>query len=433
MCGILYSQDSQGFTDLEMLKRRGPEGFTDLENDLAYFAHSMLNTIGDKTPQPYQNRFGILLYNGSTYNSGLANDTQWIGEKLDGNLDNTLNVIRELTGEYALIYATERNVVFCVDHFENRNLWFYHDQDRRTLTIASVPNLVKQKHGTAWKVFENKIYILDKQDFSIKIQTNRIFDLTQKTNNFDLVFEKLELAVKHRYIPNESVSLLSSGMDSGVINCATQKIFGEVYCLSDPQKEIFHVLKARVEFHRAKLLPNLQGHQGEKEKIFNELYPSMEVWDQPMIDPVINLIKNGVRKRKKKIVIVGNGGDEIYNDRHGQLSGHSFAKTNGSFPSCLESVWPWHNYISRLRLMNMRYDLIAGYFGVEARSPLLDVDLVQAWLNTTLKLKNQYKLWMKEYLLQEKYPFIMEKVHGFGDKYRPEQWKKIDENYHFYS
>ena len=66
MCGILYSQDSNGFTDLEMLKRRGPEGFVEDTNQLGYFAHSMLNTIGQNTPQPYHTKSGILLYNGST-------------------------------------------------------------------------------------------------------------------------------------------------------------------------------------------------------------------------------------------------------------------------------------------------------------------------------------------------------------------------------
>lgn len=433
MCGILYSQDSTGFLDLEMLKRRGPDDFKEETNELGYFACSVLNFSGTPTNISKKTKSGILLYNSGTKKIDSENNTQWNSDNLDDNLHNTIDFVKEMCGSYAFIYVTERHVVFGVDQFENKNLWFHHHQDTRTLTIASVPNLVKQKHGSAWKVFENKIYIVDKQDFSIKIQTNRIFDLTQKTNNFDLVFEKLELAVKNSYYPNESVSLLSSGLDCGVINCAIHKIFGEVDCLADPQKEVVDVLKDRVKFHRAKLLPNLQGHHVEKEKIFNDLLPNIEVWDVPMTNPVINLIKNGVKKRKKKIVIVGTGGDEIYNDRHGQMSGHSFAKTNGSFPSCLESVWPWHNYNSQLRLMNMRFDFITGYFGVEANYPLTDVGLVQAWLNTTQRLKNEYKLWMKEYLLQEKYPFTMEKVHSFNDKYIPEQWKHIDKNYHLHS
>ena len=159
----------------------------------------------------------------------------WPKDNLDGNLQHTIDFIKELRGSFALIYVTERHIVFAVDHFENKNLWFYHDQDTRTLTIASVPNIVTQKHGSAWKVLENKIYILDKKDYSINIQTNMVFDLRQKTNHFDFVFEKLELAVKNNYYPGRSVSLLSSGLDCGVINCAIHKIFGEADCLADPQ------------------------------------------------------------------------------------------------------------------------------------------------------------------------------------------------------
>ena len=146
MCGILYSIDSNGFANLDTLKRRGPEGFKEVKNELGYFAHSMLNTIGQNTPQPYHTKSGIMLYNGSTYNSDGKNDTKWIGDKLDDNLQNTLDVIRQLNGEYAFIYVTEKNVVFCVDHFDSRNLWFYHDKDHQQLTIASLPNVIDQKH-----------------------------------------------------------------------------------------------------------------------------------------------------------------------------------------------------------------------------------------------------------------------------------------------
>ena len=426
MCGILYSQDSSGFSDLEILKRRGPDDFKEETNDLGYFACSVLDIVGPGTDQPKKTKSGILLLNSST-------KQKLVSDNLDDNLENTIDFVKELCGSYAFIYVTERHVVFGVDHFENKNLWFHHDQDTRTLTIASVPNIVKQKHGTAWKVLENRIYIVDRQNFSIKIEKNRIFDLTQKTNNFDLVFEKLELAVKNSYYPGRSTSLLSSGIDCGVINCAIHKIFGEADCLADPQQEVKDVLKDRVKFHSARLLPNLQGHHVEKEKIFNEVLPNNEVWDVPMTNPVINLIKNGVKKRKKKIVVVGTGGDEIYNDRQGQMGGHSFSKTNGSFPASLELVWPWHNHNSQLRLMNIRFDFITGYFGVEANYPLTDVELVQAWLNTTQRLKNEYKLWMKEYLLQEKYPFTTEKIHSFNPKYDPEHWKIINDKYQLHS
>jgi len=428
MCGILYSQDSKGFTDLEMLKRRGPEGFTELENDLGYFAHSMLNTVGESTPQPYHTRSGILLYNGSTYNSGKDNDTKWIGEQLDHSLQNTLDVVRQLNGEYAFIYVTEKHIVFCVDHFDSRNLWFYHNNETKETTVASLPNLVEQKHKMTWRADGNKIYIIDRYNFSVNIEVNKEWNFRQHVNHFDFVFEKFERAMINRYNPGTSTNLLSSGFDSGVINCATHKLFKQVDCVSDPDKEVVETLKDRAKIHKAVILPNFDGHQKDKENMFHSIMPVDKIWDCPTVNGLINLMKNYIAKRKRKIVITGNGGDEIYNDWHGQKSGLVWTKTNGSFPTHLQFVWGWHNYNGRMQLTNTRIDFIAGYYGLEARNPLLDVELVQAWINIQSKLKNSYKSWMKSYMEAHDYPFTMEKIHSWSESYTPDEWKITKQN-----
>jgi len=423
MCGILYSKDSSGFLDLEMLKRRGPEGFTEQYTDLGYFAHSMLTTIGTNTPQPYQTKFGTLLYNGSTYNSGGENDTQWIGQRLDDKLDNTLDVVRELTGEYAFIYVTDRHVVFCVDHFDSRNLWFYHDAETRQLTIASIPSVVEQKHKMTWRADGNKIYVIDRHNFSVDIQVNKIWNFDQNVNHFDLVFENFERAISDRYNPDTSTNLLSSGFDSGVINCATHKIFKKVDCVSDPDKEIVSTIKERMEVHGAVILPNYGENQKDIETMFHSIMPIDKIWGDPSVNGLVNLMKKYVSKRNKKIVITGNGGDEIYNDWQGQKSGLVWTKTNGSFPSHLQFVWGYHNHNGRMQLTNTRTDFIAGYYGLEARNPLIDVNLVQAWINTKSKLKNRYKSWMKAYMEEHDYPYTMKKVHSWSEPYVPEDWK----------
>jgi len=432
MCGILYSQDSNGFSDLEMLKRRGPEGFTEQSNNLGYFAHSMLNTIGENTAQPYETKSGILLYNGSTYNSDGGNDTAWIGKKLDENLDNTLNILRELTGEYALIYVTEKNVVFCVDHFDSRNLWFYHNKDERQLTVASLPNVVEQKNQASWRAEGNKIYIMDRHDFSIRVDTNKIFDLEQKIDHFDFVFEKFEKGIRARYKPFDSTLLISSGFDSGVVACATNKFFESIDCVSDPRGEELDIIKERMGVHKITILPNFKGHMYEKEIMYHEILPRDDLWEDSSTDALINLMKGCVVKHNKKIILFGNGGDEIYNDWQGQIAGTKWTRTNGSFPPSLQLVWPWHNYYGRMQLTNSRTDFIAGYFGLETRNPLLDVDLVQAWLNTTHKMKVQgYKSWMKAYMDQEKYPYTMKKVHWCNPHitdYKMPSWKLTNKN-----
>ena len=96
MSGILYSKDSSGFSDLEMLKRKGPDNFTEQSNDLGYFACSQLNIIDDSKDQFQKNKSGMLLYNNTTKYS-------WPTHSLDGNLQHTIDFIKELRGSFALI------------------------------------------------------------------------------------------------------------------------------------------------------------------------------------------------------------------------------------------------------------------------------------------------------------------------------------------
>lgn len=424
MCGILYSHDSESFSDLTVLKKRGPEGFCEVSNDLGYFFHSMLNTIGDLTQQPLANKHGLLLYNGSTYNSKNQNDAKWIVDRLDNNLDNTIEIIQNLNGEYALIYVTDTHIVFCVDPFDQRNLWFFHDSYHKQFTASSVPTVVKQKHITSWRAEGNKIYVINRNDYSVDIRVNRNFNLDQKHNHFDYVIENFEQAVQNRYDPSISINLLSSGFDSGVIACATNKFFDKVYCVGDPAKELKTVLQDRILLHDAILVPNYVGDQIEKMQMFHDLISKNDVWDDPLVNSLCNIIKECILKKKKKVVITGNGGDEIYNDWYGQMHELQWSKTNSYFASALELLWPWHNYKGRSMLACTRMDFICGYFGLESRNPLYDINLVQSWLNTTTQLKNKgYKSWMKHYMDQENYPHSMTKCHWGHDEYNPESWK----------
>jgi len=434
MCGILYSQNSKGFSDLEMLKRRGPEGFKELQNDLGYFFHSMLNTIGEHTPQPYSTKSATLLYNGSTYNSGKQNDTKWIADNLDENLNHTLSVIRELNGEYALIYVTEKNIVFCVDHFDQRNLWFYHSGSSRKITIASLPNVVQQKHNATWRVEGNKIYVIDRTDFSLSVHTNKEWNLKQTKINFDNVFEEFEKAVKHRHTPGITATLLSSGLDSGVIACASHKFFNQIDCICDPVYEFKDVLKQRIQIHGSKLTTHPGGDSAEKIDMFNGIISDSWILEGDEVEPLINIHKKYMKRKKMKILLIGAGGDEIYNDHQNQRSGLFSGRSNGKWPECLEIIWPWYNHSNRLRRSVSRFDLVCGYFGVEARNPLLDVNLVQAWLNTTSDLKNSgYKSWMVKYLEQEKYPYSLKKVHWNEEVLPAKDWQKIPKDKFFAS
>jgi len=89
MCGLWFSTTSKIINfSKHNIQQRGPESYKEVFNDLGYFGHALLNTIGEKVEQPVYNNHGYLLYNGSTYNT-VSNDTNHIINTLDQHLDNT--------------------------------------------------------------------------------------------------------------------------------------------------------------------------------------------------------------------------------------------------------------------------------------------------------------------------------------------------------
>lgn len=412
MCGILYSVDGNKISDLEALQRRGPDGFNEQHNDLGYFAHSLLNTMGDSVAQPYATKKGILLYNGSTYNSRGLNDTKWLGDQLDGNLQNTVELIRSLRGEYALIYVTEDHIVFCTDEFYQRNLWFYFSGAERQITVSTIQKTVRDKHHAAWYCEENKIYIVDRKTFRIETVQNRFWNFDQKIGNYDTVIEKFEQAVKVRHDPAITTNLQSAGFDSGVINCACINLFDSHKAIIDVAKESKEIIAQRLKKHKFTVV-KYGTEQKEKIDIFQKTYNSHEVFMHTETDPLINLFRHIKEKHKNKVVITGNGGDEIYADRSGENDSLIKGRLNGAFPENLELIWPWHNQPNdRMYTGNQRFDYIAGWFGLEVRNPFLDQDLVQSWLNTTCKLKNSgHKEWIENYMKNYEYPYTTEKFH----------------------
>ena len=411
MCGILFSNNKNNIKDLSLLQRRGPESNQEIENHLGYFYHSNLNTIGELTQQPLNTGNGFLLYNGSTYNHLPYNDARYIADNLNDNVDHTIEIIKSLRGEYALIYVTDNHIVFCADHFYQRNLYYYHDTSGST-TICTIPKLVQEKHNSAWRAEPNFIYIVDKQNNKIKKIINKSWNFHQKDDNFDKVFSCFEKAVKDRFNPMISTTLQSSGLDSGVVNAAVYKMYGDNFkSVCDIKIEDKQILNERNKLHRTYPVIH-SGSQTEKALLENKILGT-DIWDMAETDPMLYIVREVVKKMNShKIILTGTGGDEIYNDYQGQRNNRKTSISNGAWPEDLSMIWPWHSYTPRLTHSLSLFDYVCGLYGVETRNPLLDSDLVQAWLNTTCKLKNKaYKGWMQEYCKTVGYPYTLEKIH----------------------
>lgn len=415
MCGIYYSTLKTQFED-NGLKRRGPEDWLTLENELGYFAYSMLSTIGKPTKQPIATKQGILLYNGSTYNQK-NNDSQWIADNLSNSVEHCIEFIKTLIGEYALVWNTETHTIFCSDVFSIRPLYYWVDDIN--INIASLPEALKQ-FPAQYKCEGNKIYTYNKTTKQITVSENKQFDLTQTVGNYDLVFENFEQAVKDRHTQN-NLYTVSAGYDTGAIACCVEnhfKSFNGAFVY--PNGEDKHVLAERTKRHKLKPVNSGDSQETFEHTEINTILNGRnhEAGNEYATYGLSSMILKLMKPNNMKIMVVGSGGDEVYADYGFRGKGLDWHKTTGKridttnskfgghFPINLELVWPWHNYTQYQSSYIEKHEAVGGYWGIEVRCPMLDTRVVQAWLNTKHSLKNiEYKGWMAEYMRQHDYPF----------------------------
>ena len=413
MCGLFYGHSVSVTTALDYLHRRGPENFNEVIIDKEHFGHTLLHTRGQNTQQPAHNEHGYLLYNGSTYNSK-HNDTKWLIQNLDNHLDNTISIIKNLIGEYALVYSTANHVVFCGDQWGTKNLWFYYSKENNHLLISSSKKLIENNIGSATLVKPNTIYIVNKKTFDLNFLKTTEWNLKQYVNNYDTVFEAFEQSVANRYEKDITTFTLSAGFDVGSINCCASKLFKKIHTVAKVGREHAPTLDARLKLHNG-IVEYEEDSQWQSNADDMLAETATGYIKQKTARAITGIIQNHMLPQNKKIIIVGVGGDELYSDYNNTHEEGRFNKTNGLWPEDLQLVYPWHNYQNtNLRKQTMRNDIICGYNSVEARFPMLDQKLFQAWLNTKVTLKNKtYKDWMRQYMLDHNYPLYDDKKIGF--------------------
>lgn len=424
MCGYYYSHNVEVSGWFESIKRRGPEGYQECcstdecncgnRQSHQWFGHSLLNTRGQSVAQPIQTNDGILVYNGSTYNDE-GNDTQWIANNLDIKDADSIELIKNLIGEYSLTWVTKNTIIFAVDQWGTKNLYFYYNQNDKQFLCASTIDFVLEHAPNAVRANANTVYIIDKNNFSMNIIETTEWNFEQKVNNYDRVFEAFEQSVKDRHEPNITTYMLSAGLDVGSIVCCANKFF-LTQTVTKVGQEDNEILNARLDLQQ--ITPYVDpwddsDYADEMDKIFATY--KLDYLRTRSARALTSILKNHFLPNKQKIGMCGIGGDELYDDYQPDKPVHGrVGKINGSWPSDLRTVYPWHNYEgTRMAKQLHRSDTVCGHYGVEARYPLADQRLFQQWLNTTQELKNSgYKHWMTEYLREHDYPYTTNKT-GF--------------------
>ena len=389
MNGYCYTNSNLQDIKVEILERRGGCEFVKTNNNLGNFGY---------TSNLDCNENGCLLFDGQTEN---------IFSKLDENLSNTVDAIRSLTTQYSLVYVTDSHIVFCTDQFSTKQLWYYYSPSNREFFASTARSVVLEHCPGAWLAEENKIYVIDKQDFSINILKNTVWNFEQNIDNYDKVFQALESAISKRHLAYKTTYTLSAGFDTGVICSAANKMFtrDQLKILGKVGLEDKELLINRAKIHRASIIKDVDpGAKNIATQIYEHL-PYVMI-NSPTADSIITFVHNHVLKDKNTVLIFGIGGDQLYSDYMHPEEPGKFTK-NCMWPEAMETVFPYHNYGNANVLRQvLRADAVCAWFGVDAQMPLLDRTLYQAWLNTTNRLKNtSYKDWMRCYMQELDYPF----------------------------
>ena len=110
------------------------------------------------------------------------------------------------------------------------------------------------------------------------------------------------------------------------------------------------------------------------------------------------------------------GADEIYSD-YGFLGTPIYPHSNfgGYFPEDLTSIFPWASFFGSTQAAYLtKEEYVAGSFGIEARYPYLDKNVVQEFLSLCQRLKNwTYKSVLCNLLQQSDYPCAFDAKFGF--------------------
>ena len=461
---------------IESLKTRGPDGTNILEYKNYVFIHNILYFSGEKTEQPLVDKEDeiVLCYNGEIYNyqefGNYKSDTEML---LQEYKKNGTKFISKLDGEFTfVIFDFKKNkLIQSSDIFGTKPQWYHNTKDgiiissyrssvclcsslkdeyqKRDMNQPLTDKTIVKNNGIK-KIPPNKCLVRELSSFKeldkIKIYK---FNLNQHKTNFNDFSMALEEAIRKRVFHNNTeknkVGLcLSSGYDSGVINCCLNKINAEYVTYSMKCLENMKILNKRLSLNKNKYFYDisqkifLEYKERYQKNIEGSSIPQYSSKDK--IISYYNVIGDwaGIglyyiftqsQKDNVKIFLSGQGADEIFSDygwKGKNIKDFNNPKKNtklpnsflGDFPKNLKKVYPWPNFYGGLNeCFIAKEEYTASLFGIETRYPFLDKKVVQEFLWLTNDLKNKYyKAPLHHYLKENNYPFQPNEKMGFKTK-----------------
>lgn len=394
MCGfIAYKKQGNNF----YIQKRGQDKTTEIKYKGFTFKHNLLSITGEFTVQPFIEDDIIVLYNGEIYNQPY--------KKSDGEVIIPLykkygwEFPKYLDGEWAIaLYDFKKEqAIFATDLFATKPLW------RNGLECASYKSGVGGE-----KIPANTIEVVGMNTGLTQRHIIYDFDFRQHKNTYDDWIEAFEGAVMRRAKDNCFIGL-SSGYDSGAIDCVLKKYKVKFKSYTIKGEENQDILKAR----KAKPLNFTKYDYGLTRGYIKEFTEDFRYWNkQYMTDDkgAIGLahICKLANKEGRRVYLSGQGADEIMSD-------YSKFPGQGKFQKFPKNLTYWDNFFGKCQESYIaKEEHIAGTFNIETRYPYLDKQVVQEFLWLNRDLKNRlYKAPLDFYMSKEGYPFDRDVKVGF--------------------
>jgi asparagine synthetase B (glutamine-hydrolysing) len=312
-----------------------------------------------------------------------------------------------LDGEFAIALYDFKNeiAIFATDPFKTKPLFI------NGLECASYRSGVG-----GGKAQPNEILVKRFDGTVVDVLPVVRWDLKQWKETYDDWILAFERAVAKRAKPGCFIGL-SSGYDSGALACAMLKQGIEFKAYIYPTDEHQAVLAARRRLMaHDDFAPDYMLADWLAENVDNEPYTIVceeGVVSTRLLDDGATLGMATIAKlasaEGRRVAISGQGADEILSD-YSPWPDQSELK--GRFPR-VQRLWRNFNFSCQESYL-MKEEYAGGAFGIESRYPYLDASLVQEFLWLTPAAKNRhYKAPLREYLIQNEFPFEEAAKRGF--------------------
>lgn len=396
---------------------RGPDESRYEIIDGVHFLHHLLSLTGKHTTQPFADGSAACVFNGEIYNYASMGDYATDGECiLDAWRDAGTSFTDQLDGEYAIVIVSGQRIIVATDPFATKPLWIgFEDGNWSVASYASdIPWASTKVPGNVVREY--------RPDGRLVAERQTVeWSLAQTENDTHGWIEAFESAVRKRAHPAAFLGL-SSGYDSGAIACEMLRQGHDFTAYSISNGENMAVLHDRLQLLPSSVAFSLSGEEYDHwRKSMQEAEPFQYrdrfknySYQEDKATVGLAAICHRANQKRQRVYLSGQGADEILSD-YGfagrKIYNHS--EFGGLFP---EKQRLWHSFADGTQIQYLnKEEYTAGHFGIEARYPFLDRQVVQAFLRLKPAIKNRhYKSPLHDYLMQQGFPFDCGKKLGFN-------------------